>query len=66
MKPAWRPSFFVYFRRGSHVGSTPWSGDLETAKSVARNGLIRRGADAFQIRFSTLDGPLLWEEGRGS
>jgi hypothetical protein len=52
----------VYFRRGSHVGSTPWTGDLETAKTIARTGLLRRGADAFQIRSSTVDGPLVWEE----
>ncbi|PZO55842.1 MAG: hypothetical protein DCF16_01880 [Alphaproteobacteria bacterium] len=54
---------FVYFKKGSHVGSTPWSGELEIAKKAARAGLLRRGADAFQIRSSTLDGALAWEEG---
>lgn len=55
---------FVYFRRGSHVASTPWSGDLEAAKSRARDGLLRRGADEFQIRTDTLDGALVWREQR--
>lgn len=55
---------FVYFKKGSHVGSTPWSGELEAAKSVARSGLVRRSADEFQIRSSTLNGPLVWEENR--
>jgi hypothetical protein len=53
---------FVYFKRGFHVGSTPWRGELEKAKEIARSGLVRRGADAFQIRASTLDGPLIYEE----
>ena len=53
----------VYFKRGSHLSSSPWSGDLATAKKIARDGLIRRGADEFQIRSNTLDGPLLWQEG---
>ena len=47
---------FVYFKRGFHVGSTLWRGEFEQAKDVARSGLLRRGADAFQIRSSTLDG----------
>jgi hypothetical protein len=55
---------FIYFKNGSHVGSTPWSGDLEIAKHVARDGLLRRSADEFHIRFSTLSGPLVWEEKR--
>jgi hypothetical protein len=55
---------FVYFKKGSHVGSSPWSGDLEIAKKVARDGLLRRSADEFQIRSSTLSGPLVWEESR--
>jgi hypothetical protein len=53
---------FVYFKRGAHLGSTPWSGELEIAKNVARDGLLRRGADGFQIRSDTLNGPLVWEE----
>jgi hypothetical protein len=56
----------IYFKKGSHLGSSPWSGDLEIAKNVARDGLIRRGADEFQIRSSTLNGPLVWEESRSS
>jgi hypothetical protein len=56
----------VYFKRGSHVSSGPWSGDLETAKKVARDGLVRRGADEFQIRSDTLDGPLVWQGRRDS
>ena len=55
---------FVYFKKGSHLGSTPWSGDLETAKKIARDGLVRRGADQVQIRSDTLSGPLVWEERR--
>jgi hypothetical protein len=54
----------VFSKKGSHMGSTPWSGELDDAKKVARDGLIRRGADAFQIRSNTLDGPLVWEEQR--
>jgi hypothetical protein len=57
---------FVYFKEGSHVGSSPWSGELELAKNVARGGLLRRGADEFQIRSSTLNGPLVWEESRSA
>jgi hypothetical protein len=57
---------FVYFKEGSHVGSSPWSGELEVAKNIARNGLLRRGADEFQIRSNTLNGPLVWEENRSS
>jgi hypothetical protein len=53
----------VYFKGGSHLGS-PWSGDLETAKKFARDGLIPRGADAFQIRSNTLDGPVVCQERR--
>ena len=55
---------FVYFIKGSHLGSSPWSGELEIGKSVARQGLLRRSADEFQIRSSTLNGPLVWEESR--
>lgn len=57
---------FVYFKKGSHVSTSPWSGDLEIAKNVARDGLLRRSADQFQIRTSTLSGPLVWEESRNS
>jgi len=57
---------FVYFKRGSHLGSTPWSGDLEMAKKVARDGLLPRGGDEVQIRSSTLDGPLVWQANRKS
>lgn len=57
---------FVYFKNGSHLGSSPWSGELDIAKTVAREGLLRRSADEFQIRSSTLYGPLVWEESRGS
>jgi len=56
----------VYFKKGSHVSGSPWSGDLETAKKVARDGLLRRSADEFQIRSDTLGGPLVWEEHRNS
>lgn len=57
---------FIYFKKDSHVSSSPWSGDLEIAKNVARAGLLRRSADQFQIRTSTLSGPLVWEESRDS
>lgn len=56
----------VYLKRGSHVSSSPWRGDLETTQKVARDGLVRRSADGFQIRSDTLDGPLVWEEQRDS
>jgi hypothetical protein len=56
----------VYLKGGSHVSSSPWSGDLETAKKVARDGLVRRSADEFQVRSDTLNGPLVWEERRTS
>lgn len=52
----------VYSKKGSHLGSSPWSGDLDTAKKVARDSLVRRSADEFEIRSSTLDGPLVWQE----
>ena len=55
---------FVYFKKGTHLGSSPWSGDLETGKSVARDGLLRRSADEFHIRSSTLSGPRVWEGSR--
>ena len=57
---------FIYFKKGSHVSSSPWSGDLEMAKNVARDGLLRRSADEFQIRSETLSGPLVWEERRSA
>ena len=56
----------VYFNRGSHVSSSPWSGHLEAAKKIARDGLVSRSADEFQIRSDTLDGPLVWQEQRDS
>ena len=56
----------VYFKRGLHVSTSPWSGELETAKKVARDGLVRRSADGFQVRSDTLGGPLVWEERRDS
>jgi hypothetical protein len=56
----------VYFKKGSHVSSSPWSGDLEMAKAIARHGLLRRSADEFHIRSDTLSGPLVWEESRGA
>lgn len=56
----------VYLKRGSHVSSSPWSGDLEAAKKVGRDGLVRRSADGFQLRSDTLDGALVWEERRES
>jgi hypothetical protein len=33
----------VYFKRGAHLASSPWSGDLDKAKKLARDGLVRRG-----------------------
>ena len=54
----------VYLIKGAHVSSGPLSGDLDTTKEAARVGLIRRGADEFQIRSDTLDGPLIWQERR--
>ena len=57
---------FVYLKKGAHLGSSPWSGDLETAKNAARDGLLRRSADEFQIRSSTLNGALVWQESRSS
>lgn len=56
----------VYFKRGAHLSSSPWNGALETAKRVARGGLVRRGADECQIRSETLDGPLIWHGRRSS
>lgn len=55
---------FVYSKKGSHLSSSPWSGDLEAAKALARDGLVRRGADQVQVRADTLSGPLVWEERR--
>jgi hypothetical protein len=54
----------VYFKRGLHVSSSPWNGDLETGKKAAHEGLIRRSADECQIRSETLDGPLIWQDRR--
>lgn len=56
----------VYFKRGSHLSSSPWSGDLERAKILARDGLLRRGADEWQIRADTVDGPIVCRERRES
>jgi hypothetical protein len=60
--PRARDYVIVYLKQGSHVGSSPWRGELEAAKRVAREGLVRRGADECQIRTGTLDGPLIWRE----
>lgn len=54
----------VYFKLGSHLSSSPWIGDLEKAKKIARDGLVRRGADEWQILSDTLDGPVVWRERR--
>jgi len=56
----------IYFKRGAHLSSSPWSGALDAAKIVARDGLVRRGADECQIRSDTLDGPLVWHGRRSS
>lgn len=56
----------VYFKSGAHLSSSPWSGELEKAKQFARDGLLRRGADEWQVRAATLDGPIVWRERRGS
>jgi hypothetical protein len=57
------PAFIiVYLKRGSHVSSSPWTGDLENTKKVARDGLVRHGADEFEIRSNTLDGALVYQE----
>lgn len=53
---------FTYLRKGSHVSSTPWSGELSAAKTRASEGLVRRSADEFEIRSDTLDGELVWRE----
>ncbi len=52
----------VYLKRGSHLSSSPWRGEFEAAKTFAREGLVRRSADEYQIRSGTLDGPLMWRE----
>ena len=31
----------VYFKRGAHLSTSPWRGDLGAAKNVARIGLTR-------------------------
>lgn len=54
----------VYLKRGSHVSSSPWSGDLERTKEIARGGLVRHGASEFEIRSGTLNGPIVWQESR--
>lgn len=54
----------TYFKEGSHLSSSPWNGDLDAAKKVARDGLVSRGADELQIRSDTLDGALVWQDRR--
>lgn len=54
----------VYLKKGSHLSSSPWRGEFETAKQFARDGMVGRGADECQIRSDTVDGPLLWKERR--
>ena len=56
----------VYFKRGAHVSSSAWSDAFETAKRVARDGLVRRGEDECPIRSDTLDGPFVWHGRRSS
>ena len=56
----------IYFKRGAHLSSSPWSGELDGAKRIAHAGLVRRGADECQIRANTLDGPLVWQGRRGA
>jgi hypothetical protein len=53
-----------YFRRGSHLSSSPWRGDLAAAKRFAYAGIVGRGADECQIRTATLNGALVWQKGR--
>ena len=53
-----------YLKRGSHLSSSPCRGDLESVKKIARNGLLPRSADEFEIRSDTLNGALVWQERR--
>jgi hypothetical protein len=62
--PRRRDYVIVYLRRGVHLSSSPWSGKLEAAKRIARNGLISHSADECQLRADTLDGTLIWSEHR--
>ena len=54
----------VYLKEGSHIGSAPWSADLEKTKTAAREGLMRNGADELEIRSGNLYGALVWQEFR--
>lgn len=54
----------VYRKHGFPAGLTPGVGDLEKTKQIARNGLIRRGADEFEIRADNSDGAMIWQERR--
>lgn len=54
----------VYLKGGSHIGSAPWSADLEKTKAAARKGLMRNGADKLEIRSGSLYGALVWQEFR--
>jgi len=53
-----------YFKRGSHLSSSPWRGDLVAAKRFAYAGIVGRGADECQIRTTTLNGALVWRKTR--
>jgi hypothetical protein len=53
-----------YFKRGSHLSTSPWRGHLVAAKRHAKAGLVPRGADACQIRAKALNGTLIWQAAR--
>lgn len=56
----------IYRKHGFPAGLTPGSGELETVKQTARNGLIRRGADEFEIRADNSEGATIWKERRNT
>jgi hypothetical protein len=53
-----------YFKRGSHLSTSPCRGDLVAAKRIAHAGFVCRGADACQIRTKDLSGALVWQSAR--
>jgi hypothetical protein len=53
-----------YFRDTKQIGKTPWDGDLEKTKQVARDGLIRHQADFVRIIDVDGSGAEIWSERR--
>ena len=53
-----------YFRNGTRIASGTWPTPLKLTKQIARDGMVRYGADYVRIVNADLRGPEIWSEKR--